>query len=293
MKPFKEFIAERNYTFSDKTKEWEFTSNGDIPLQAAVLQDLERDIKAYHVTSLKGLVKLKKLQGKRKDISTFTQGSTQISQDGIATTGGILTKLEGKTSVRFAKDAFTRLDRNGNRWIYRDNQEDYDDNILKRLNLLFANEMLSTIKKEYKSELEQTGKDNPDTKELVDLGGWDYWSLVREMVKSMNGASKGKFVGFYMRMAKKILDVHTVNSIVSTLKFVDGYDEKDRYDEILMHQFKIIEVHHYQTERGPTLEEVQAAAKSIGFRGKVVSRSSEYIRKINPMISRFGDSHRK
>jgi len=292
MKDFKEFISEkRNYALKNHTSEWFLASNGGIPLQPAVLQDLERDIKAYHVTDLKGLTRLKKLEGKRKDVSAFTQGSTTISQDGIGTMGGVLTKLEGKTSIVFQKDAFTALDRNGNRWVDRINEE--EPSVTKKLERIFAKDMLTAVKKGFKKELEQTAKDFPDTKELVDMGVYDYWSLVRKMVENMNGSGKGKFMGFYMKESKKLLDVGTVMSIVSTLRHVGGYDEKDVYDEVLIHQFKIIEVHHYESEMGPSLEEVQAAAKSIGFSGKVVSRSSEYIRKINPMISRFGDSHRK
>jgi len=292
MKDFKEFISEkRNYALKNHTSEWFLASNGGIPLQPAVLQDLERDIKAYHVTDLKGLLRLKKLEGKRKDVSAFTQGSTTISQDGIGTMGGVLTKLEGKTSIVFQKDAFTALDRNGNRWVDRINEE--EPSVTKKLERIFAKDMLTAVKKGFKKELEQTAKDFPDTKELVDMGVYDYWSLVRKMVENMNGSGKGKFMGFYMKESKKLLDVGTVMSIVSTLRHVGGYDEKDVYDEVLIHQFKIIEVHHYESEMGPSLEEVQAAAKSIGFSGKVVSRSSEYIRKINPMISRFGDSHRK
>jgi hypothetical protein len=292
MKSFSEYIGEkRNYALKNHTQEWFFASNGGIPLQPAVLQDLERDIKAYHVTDLKGLARLKKLENKRKDVSAFTQGSTTISQDGIGTMGGVLTKLEGKTSIVFQKDAFTSLDRNGNRWVDRINDE--EPSVEKTLEKIFAKDMLNAVKKGFKKELEQTAKDFPDTKELVDMGVYDYWSLIRKMVENMNGASKGKFMGFYMRKAKKLLDVGTVMSIVSTLRHVGGYDEKDVYDEVLMHQIKIIEVHHYESEMGPSLEEVQAAAKSIGFSGKVVTRSDTYIQKINPMISRFGDSHRK
>jgi len=292
MKPFKEFIEEkRTYALPSNTQEWFFASDGDIPLQPAVLQKLERAIKAYHVTDVKGLIRLKKLENKRKDVSAFTQGSTSISQDGIATMGGVLVKLEGKTSVVFQKDAFTTLDRNGNRWISRRYED--DSSVTKRLELLFAKDMLTAVKKEFKKELEQTGNDHPNTLELIDMGIYDYWGLVREMVKNMDGASKGKFMGFYMREAKKLLDASTVMSIVSSLKFVGGYDEKDVYDEVLVHQFKIIEVHHYESEMGPSLEDVQVTAKKIGFRGKVVSRSASYIKKINPMISRFGDSYRK
>ena len=162
MKPFKEFIAEkRKYALKNHTSEWFLASNGGIPLQPAVLQDLERDIKAYHVTDIKGLLRLKKLEGKRKDISAFTQGSTTISQDGIGTMGGVLTKLEGKTSIVFQKDAFTALDRNGNRWVDRINEE--EPSVTKKLERIFAKDMLTAVKKGFKKELEQTAKDFPDT----------------------------------------------------------------------------------------------------------------------------------
>ena len=69
MKTFKDFIYEkRNYLFPESSKEWQHASLGFIPLHSYILKELERDITAYHVTDLKGLVKLKKYENKGKNV---------------------------------------------------------------------------------------------------------------------------------------------------------------------------------------------------------------------------------
>ena len=94
----------------------------------SILKDFEIDVKdVYHVTTIEGLKKLAKLQGKRIDISGFTRGSKGVAK-GLLNDAEILVKLEGKSSVNFENDVNTRTDRNGIRWLSP------NGNVSKRLN---------------------------------------------------------------------------------------------------------------------------------------------------------------
>jgi hypothetical protein len=283
MKSFKDFILEkRNYLFPESSKEWVHASLGFIPLHSYILKELERDITAYHVTDLKGLVKLKKYENKGKNVSAFTKGSSEISTKGVGTVGGVLVNLEGKTSIIFNKDAYTQKDRGGHLWLSRKMSSDASVN--KQIDNIFSDKILKIVKESYKNEFEQIIIDFPDDKLKVDRGHWDDWQLIYKMIGRMSGKEKGKYVGFYMRESKKLLGADVVMSIVSHLEnllFVNK-SAKDTYNEVLIHQYKIVNIYHYQTEKGPTLDEVKETSKSIGFRGKIVTKTDDFIAGITP-----------
>jgi hypothetical protein len=288
MKQFKEFILEkRKYAVTRPgiASEWWYASRGAIPLAPSVLQDLERDITAYHVTDLKGLVSLAKGENKRRDISAFTKGSSDLA-GGVNTAGGVLVKLKGKTSIIFDNDAYSALDRNGHRWIER-------LNTFKNTDKIFQTPMLKSIQSTYKKELEKTFLDNPGTEhkssleKLVKVGIYDEWYVVTKMVEGFSGKEKGMFIAFYMRESKKILgNKSTISSFVNLMtELLPGTDP---YNEVLIHQYKIVNIYHYQTreysnnEEDPTLDEVKEVSKSIGFRGKIVTKPAGFIAGIKP-----------
>ena len=109
---FLEYVNVRKHN-----KEWQFMADGYLPLSPSILKEFEVDVKnVYHVTTIKGLQKLAKLQGKRVDVAGFTRGSKGLSK-GLLNDGEILTTLDGKSSVEFENDVNTRTDRNGIRWL--------------------------------------------------------------------------------------------------------------------------------------------------------------------------------
>ena len=82
MKSFLEYVNVRK-----DNKEWQFMGDGYLPLSPAILKDFEIDVKdVYHVTTIEGLKKLARLQGKRVriDVSGFTRGSKGVSKGLLA-----------------------------------------------------------------------------------------------------------------------------------------------------------------------------------------------------------------
>ena len=109
---FLEYVNIRNHN-----KEWQFAADGFIPLSPSILKEFERDVKGvYHITDIKGLQKLAKLQGKRVDISTFSKGSKGLGV-GLLTSAEVLVTLDGKSSIDFSGDVASKVDRNGIRWL--------------------------------------------------------------------------------------------------------------------------------------------------------------------------------
>jgi hypothetical protein len=147
--------------------------------------------------------------------------------------------------------------------------------------------MLKSIQSTYKKELEKTFLDNPGTEhkssleKMVKVGIYDEWYVVTKMVEGFSGTEKSKFIAFYMRESKKILgNKSTISSFVNLMtELLPGTDP---YNEVLIHQYKIVNIYHYQTEKGPTLDEVKETSKSIGFRGKIVTKPDNFIAGITP-----------
>jgi len=94
---FLEYVNIRSHN-----KEWQFAADGFIPLSPSILKEFEKDVKGvYHITNIKGLQKLARLQGKRVDIATFSKGSKGLSY-GLLTSAEVLVTLDGKSSIDFA-----------------------------------------------------------------------------------------------------------------------------------------------------------------------------------------------
>ena len=74
---FLEYVTTRSHN-----KEWQFAADGFIPLSPSILKEFERDVKGvYHVTDIKGLQKLAKLEGKAKGFTLHHQGASRRMAD--------------------------------------------------------------------------------------------------------------------------------------------------------------------------------------------------------------------
>ncbi len=72
---------------------------------------------ALHVTDYDGIVKLKKMQGKKRSISAFYNMDYDMISYGIRTDGGYVVELEGDVLAAAADDIASAPDKSGRRWI--------------------------------------------------------------------------------------------------------------------------------------------------------------------------------
>ena len=73
--------------------------------------------KAFHLTDLVGVQRLKKMQGSKRSIATFYNMTDYMIQSGIRTDGGYVVELEGDVLVAAPDDLSTQPDKSGRRWI--------------------------------------------------------------------------------------------------------------------------------------------------------------------------------
>jgi hypothetical protein len=223
-KTFKDHLDEKY--INSRLKEWEAAILGFVPLSTWILSDYEVDVpKAFRVASLGSLKSLFKYQHQKKQIPTFTVGSKGIA-GGAIMIPEVLVELKGKTVLEFDKDATTRVDRNGNRWI---NVE----HLLSSRNK-FVLPILKEIDKYMKKHHSEYYKDynweeNPFINSYKNFEVFD---------KELTGKDKNKFLKWYYKTAKKMMTDKIIHEIKKEiLNKWDGSDFTN--DEILLHDYEV------------------------------------------------------
>jgi len=217
---FYEMFTEKFLKGDNISKELDFMAQGWIPLSPTVLSAFEIDVDmTWHITSLINLKKVKALQGKRKQLPTFTVGSDGIAS-GAQSGAEILINLTGKSSFRGKYDFFSKLDRNGLRWMDPMSPEfrDYGAN----------NKFSVPIKAAVVKYLED--ENFGDDLDRFAIPG---------AIKDMTGKEKAKFIKFYLDTSKKLINKKTMGIIQDTINSAENDYSDWQNDEVLLHDFKI------------------------------------------------------
>ena len=218
---FLEYVTTRSHN-----KEWQFAADGFIPLSPSILKEFERDVKGvYHVTDIKGLQKLARLQGKRVDIATFSKGSVGLGF-GLLRSAEVLVTLDGKSSVDFDSDVGTKVDRNGIRWLSS------HGSISKRVNdiaFAFGREILKKVVSNFKIPEAVPGSGMRTVPLHIRVGNW---------IHDKDGKTKRKFIKYYHTEAKKLINKQLIDKINKAVSWVGP--KAFQHNEILLHNFKIV-----------------------------------------------------
>lgn len=217
---FLEYINRRDYN-----KEWQFAADGYIPLSPSILKKFEKDVKGvYHVTDIKGLQKLARLQGKRVDIATFSKGSKGLS-GGLLRSAEVLVTLDGKSSIDFAGDVASKVDRNGIRWLSSHGSISQEVNDIV---FAFGQKILKKVVNNFDIPLQGI-----PSRINIDVGNWIY---------DKDGKTKREFLKYYHTEAKKLINKQLINKINKAVSWYgsDKYERPFGHDEILLHNFKIV-----------------------------------------------------
>jgi len=122
MKTFKGYLTEfviqstSDYVFNAGTN----SSGLMIPISGPMFKRIWPDtIRAtvFHSTDLKGLEKLKKIEGRKKTISAFFSMMNKYMESGIATEGGIVAEIEADVLISAKDDIMSVVDKGGRRWV--------------------------------------------------------------------------------------------------------------------------------------------------------------------------------
>ena len=90
-----------------------------IPISSSMFKRIWPDTlraTVFHVTDDYGIVELKKLEGKKKQISAFFSMESRYMQSGVATGGGIVAEMEADVLLSASGDIMSHVDKSGRRW---------------------------------------------------------------------------------------------------------------------------------------------------------------------------------
>ena len=263
---FKAYLLERNYAVSTGKKEWGYAASGGLPLSPSMLQAYEKDVTAFHVTDIAGLPNVEKYQGKRKDLATFSRGSEGLAK-GIYTVGELLLTLKGKSSFSATVDASTHLDRTGIRWLLPTWKA-------KKLESLFTAKMLVKVTAVYKDQIPESGVTYFEP----------IWQRITKMVTAMDGKDKNLFFKYYLDEAKKLITKELLEELIEEIEALNLQKGPFDNDEILLHNYKIIDTKVIMSNRPENVEKLKANAKAAKLDiSKYKTISQDDLAKISPI----------
>ena len=232
-------------------KEWQFAADGYIPLSPSILKEFERDVKGvYHVTDIKGLQKLAKLEGKRVDIATFSKGSKALSR-GLLRSAEILVTLDGKSSIDFVNDIATKVDRNGIRWL---SSHSSGSDKVKDISFAFGQKILKKVVNNFDIPESVPGSSMRTVPLPIRVGNW---------IHDKDGKTKRNFLKYYHTEAKKLINKQLIDKINKALS--NKIYRHLGHDEILLHNFKIVSSRIILADVSKQAEKTLKRAKEAGM----------------------------
>ena len=199
-------IVEKRYVdVWDAGKEWQFATGGFIPFTPYIMKEFEKEIKtAYHITGEDGVKGLKKIQGRKNQISVFTKGGKGIST-GAKSGSDLLVELSGISSFKSDMDIGSDLSRRGYKWIYFPfGVKGYTDVMDKKI-----------------AEYLNTGVQN-----------------IKAELKHKDSKEQHRFMKWYLDEAKKLMTKSLIKKIQKELLNRPNDDFWDN-DELFLHTIKV------------------------------------------------------
>jgi len=234
-------------------KEWQFAADGFIPLSPSILKEFERDVKGvYHVTDIKGLQKLAKLEGKRVDIATFSKGSKALSR-GLLRSAEILVTLDGKSSIDFVNDIATKVDRNGIRWL---SSHGSGADKVKDIAFAFGQKILKKVVDNFDIPEAVPGSSLRTVPLHIRVGNW---------IHDKDGKTKRKFIKYYHTEAKKLINKQLIDKINKAVTTQMPYYPHFKHNEILLHNFKIVNSKLIRSKDGDKSAKMWKNAEEAGM----------------------------
>ena len=296
MKSFKQFIKEGPpaWTESLSTMLFDFRRAGlkdaKIPLSPAIFKRVwPKSIrsKAFHLTDLIGVQRLKKMQGKKKSISAFYNMTDYMIQSGIRTEGGYVVELEGDILAAAPDDISSQPDKTGRRWLTFStlmNKSTASDpgldgaSKLKKMESDLQNLLVEILGKNGK------GPYRPGDTNVI-AKAWSY------LGKSVGGKEKSVIIKDYIDGMEKIMkkyskplkSVFTDYTKKRTLDPDEDSGDTAMWDELVVNNIKIKMI-HVSPEFSPDFEEDDDID---GFPFKMYDDTGDMVDYINRTVAKI------
>jgi len=299
MKSFKGYLKEKEVAWRQSASQMIFDFSQiqfmQIPLSSKTMEwifkvQLPRAT-VFHVTSVDGFKKLKKLQNKRKSISAFFNMDASTMESGIQGGGGVVAEMDANIILSSKHDVLSMPDKTGRRWV-------------ELMNI----DKKKTMHKELEQMLIDIAiKHDPKTKELIKiepdigLGAWwhlrttlkddgkklalviaDYIDGVNAILKKHKKDIQGAVHGYYVRRG-------TIAVKHPSGRMVGGDSEMSEwnaYDEQVVDKIKIEKVHTFYSQSHAD----RPKKEIVPHLGKIPHKHWNNARELSTYISQVADA---
>ena len=238
MKSFKGYLKEGvawQQSASKMIFDFDHQFSVKIPVSSVILDKVFPDkirTTVFHITDIKGINSLMKLQKKQKTISAFFFMDTSYLSSGIKTSGGVVAELNGNIVVSAESDIMSMPDKQGRRWIELVSFSQYgaieDD----------AVDVIDKLGDKYNWHKDNFGyDDDPFGK---------YWSLQG----LLDNKSKSLLIKDYIDGMTKVLKKNKTTVEKALRAYSNKRVTKRSWDEQLVDQFTIQKIHFLTTAGG-------------------------------------------
>ena len=280
---FKDYINEK---YINNNKEYAFLLLGRMPIAPKLWSRINKVKKidnAYHVTDYSHIKTIYKIQGSKKQISTFTSGDGTVAM-GIDTEGGVLFELSGESTLSIDGDAWTSLDRNGNRWWDLHEMSNGTlqelDKLKDKLQSITKDILIKT--KEFSDILTIEGSNKITTNSTN--------KIIALVEDKFTGKQKAKFIKLALDEVEKYIKKIDLEQII---RLADGkaktdYGNLSYFNEIVLHNIKVKNIYGvipYSTNAQIKIrEKLIAGEQEYDFDGWVEKNEIEDIADTKPTI---------
>ncbi len=246
MKTFKDFINEDRELLLEYTKHpiSELIAFGGIPLDPGMMDRLgfsETEQLAYHLTNSVNLEEMARNQGKKKQLSCFTEGGPELAR--LPSQPNILLILEGTSVIKGETDLWTLVSTRDRRWL------DINKDKHSKLNFLIMG-VLSSVAKKVKIDVD-VYKTDPKT-----LAG---------MIDMLEDKSKTKIYRLYLKEMESMLNKN-YKVLIEYLKTAADM----KYNEIVLTKWEIMDSWCLEYEQPFVIE--QFGKLGISYAGVMARR---------------------
>ena len=232
---FSDFLSEASQNSHKMIKMMSYLS---IPLDEDMMDRLgySYEGEAYHMTSPLWFKDLKKFQGTKKQLSTFTKGSSELLK--LPSNPSTVAKLKGNIVIEAESDMWTTIDTTGRRWI-----DVKDEKIKFTLDGLLYSCIKNNVSSEYLAEFPK--KHNPD--------------LYLVFFENLKPKERSAIYLCYMKKVEEWIDKGGYKDLNNYLKKYITYD----YNEVIMSKYKVLGVYSLDNDSKKT-EILNAGFKYLG-----------------------------
>jgi len=231
-----------------------------IPLSPAIFKRVwPKSIrsKAFHLTDLIGVQRLKKMQGKKKSVSAFYNMTDYMIQSGIRTEGGYVVELEGDVLAAAPDDISSQPDKTGRRWLTF-------STLMNKTNAsdpgLGGGKKLKKIENDIQSLLERILTKNGE--DVLMLGQTEILTMWSHLGKKTGGKALSLIIKDYIDGMEKIMKKYSrplksvFTDYTKTRMLDPDPDSGDTamWDELVVNNIKIQKI-HVSPEFSPDFED--------------------------------------